>query len=123
MGLTYRIDAEAGVIYSVAEGEIVAADILGRREQLKADPLYSPDFVLLTDARSAQYNLSGEEARSLVNSFLATRHYSKMALVVGSGSRGYIRMYQGWSGDDTSIRVFEDMASAREWLGLPPEEE
>ena len=40
MGITYKIDTEAEVLYSVAEGEIRAADISDFRVRFTADPLY-----------------------------------------------------------------------------------
>ena len=117
MGLTYKIDAEAGVVYCFTEGEIGAADIQDRRIKIIADPLYRPEFVLLNDLRSAQLNYTGEEARALGNWITDNRPYSKIAIVVDLKNRGFVRMYQGWSGDDPSIKAFDDMASAREWLG------
>ncbi len=123
MGLTYKIDVEAGVIYSFAEGKIGAADLQDRRNRFTADPLYHPSFVHLSDFRSAQVNFTGEEARNLAGWTKSIRPFSKVAFVVGSESQGFIRMFQGWTGDDENMRVFNDMPSARERLGLPPDEE
>jgi len=96
MGITYQIDAEAGVILSVAEGEIGVEDFRASVNQFMADPLYTPKLQHLFDGRAAKFLFSGEDAQ------------------------GYIRMYLGWR--DGNHKIFHDMASAREWLGLPPEE-
>ncbi len=65
MGITYKIDAEARVIYSVAEGEIGAADIQNIRNDRAADPLYHSKLDHLFDGRLATFEFSGEEAQSL----------------------------------------------------------
>ena len=121
MGITYKIDAEAGVIYTVAEGEIGAAEIQDLRNRYTADPLYNPNFATLFDARSAKFSGSGEEARGLASWARKNRPESKTAIVIDKQFQGFVRMYLGWVEETRSI--FYDMASAREWLGLPPEEE
>ena len=121
MGITYKIDAEAGVIYSFAEGDIGAADFRDVRKKIPADPLFHPDLVSLFDGRSAQISFSGEEAKSMADWVEQTRPDSKRAFVIDKKSQGFFRMYTAWGGENQ--RIFHDMASAREWLGLPPEEE
>ena len=121
MGITFKIDVEAGVIYSVGEGEIGAADIRKLREQVRADPLYHPNLSHLFDGRSAQISYSGEEAWAVATWGIKNRPTAKTAVVVDKEALGYARMYLGWRGETN--KIFHDMASAREWLGLPPEEE
>ena len=121
MGITYRIDAEAGVIFTVAEGEIGAADVRNIREQVTADPLYHPNLPSLFDGRLAKISFSGEEARGLAKWAKQNRPTTKTAIVIDGEAQGWARMYLGW--DPGSQQIFHDMASAREWLGLPPEEE
>ena len=120
MGITYKIDAEAGVIYSVAEGEIGAADIRDSRERYTADPLYTPNLTQLHDGRSANFSFSGEDAMHMGNWFRQNRPTAKSAMVIGTRSQGFARMFVAWGGEN--LGIFYDIASAREWLGLPPEE-
>ena len=121
MGITYKIDAEAGVVFTVAEGEIGAADIQANRTLFSADPSYRPNFFHLFDARSANISFSSEEAQNLANWAKQNRPTAKIATVIDKEAQGFARMYLGWRGE--SHEIFYDMATAREWLGLPPEEE
>ena len=121
MGISFKIDAEAGFIFTVAEGEIGAADIQAHITRYTADPLYNPNLGQLFDARSAQISFSGGEAWSLATWSRKNRPTAKTAIVIDEESQGFARMYVGWRGEFHEI--FHDMASAREWLGLPPEEE
>ena len=121
MGITYKIDAEAGVIFSVAEGEIGVADIRELRERFTADPLYHPNLASLFDGRSARITYSGDEARSMADWAKQNRPTAKMAFLIDPQSQGFFRMTVAWGGENRLI--FYDMASAREWLGLSPEEE
>lgn len=47
------------------------------------------------------------------------RPTAKMAFLIDQESQGYLRMTVAWGGENK--RIFHHMASAREWLGLPPE--
>ena len=65
MGITYKIDAEAGIVFAVAEGENGTAEIRDVVERFTADPLYTPKLAHLFDGRSPKFSFSGEEARNL----------------------------------------------------------
>ena len=119
MGITYKFDVDAGVVLTVAEGEIGAADIKANTIRFTADPLYSPNLPQLFDARSAHLSFSGGEARTAATSGKQLRPTAVTAMVIDKDSQGFARMYLGWRGD--AHKIFHDIASAREWLGLPPE--
>ena len=121
MGITYKIDTEAGVIYSVGEGDVGAADIQNVRNKRAADPLYHSKLDILFDARLATFKFSGDEAQILANQSKQSRPTAKTAIVVDrdNWNHSMIRAYSAWAGKH---QFFNDMASAREWLGLPPEE-
>ncbi len=122
MGITYKIDAEARVIYAIASGDIGTKDIDDLRKRISADPSYDPGFDELFDARNARTSISGEEMFGMALLHREQPLVRKLA-IVASEVFGFARMYQGGRGDDAKVMVFEDMAPAREWLGLPPEEE
>ena len=121
MGISFKIDAKAGIIFSVAEGKNDGADLQGLHTRFAADPLYQPEFPHLFDGRSAKFSFSGREARELGTWGKQNRPTSKTAIVIDKEAQGYARMFQGWREGDSHI--FYDMGSARNWLGLPPEEE
>ena len=119
MGITYKIDAEAGVVHVVADGNLEATTFLSWMKDLFADANFRLGFDMVFDAQEAQIEISGNEAFGLARERQQGR-VGKLA-IVATESYGASRMFAGWVGDRT--RVFQDMASAREWLGLPPEEE
>jgi len=119
LGIKYKIDAQAGVIFSCAEGEIGAANIQANWKRISTDPLYHPDFGHLFDGRSAKITFSGAEARNLANWFKGIRLKSKSSILINDKSTGFARMFLGWREEFT--KIFYDLSSARDWLGLPPE--
>jgi len=119
----YRIDAEAGAVYSKFSGKIGAADVQNHRNRILGDPLYRPGLVHLFDACSAQFKGNGEESRKSANWYEANRPFSKVAIVIGPENRGFLRRYLGWLQEEAETeKFFEEMGSAREFLGLQPEE-
>ena len=121
MGITYKIDVEAGVNFIVAEGEIGAVDLQDALARYTADPLFTPDLALLFDGRLAKISFGGEEARSLAARDKQSRPTAKIAILIDKEAQGWARMFVGWRGEASEI--FHDMASAREWLGLPSEDD
>ena len=121
LGITYKIDAEAGAVFTVAEGKIGMPDIQANHNRYTADPLYTPNFAHLFDGRSAKISFSGEEARNLANWGKQNRPTAKTAIVIDKEALGWARMLVGWRGEN--YKIFHDLASAREWLGLPSEDD
>ena len=118
----YNIDVDSGIVYSVGEGKIEAADFRDLSQRFSADPLYHPDLDHLFDGRLVVFSFSGKEAWGLGFTSKRNRPTAKTAIVINSAkwSRGYIRMYLGYAEGNRSI--FDNMEPAREWLCLPPEE-
>ena len=75
------------------------------------------------DGRLAHLELSGVDAHLLANNDAQELLLKKVCTVVVESSFGVARMYQGWAGDKMAVHVVRGMASAREWLGLPSEED
>ena len=119
MGITFKIDSEAGVIFSVAEGKIGEADIRDLGKRFTEDPLFHSEFAHLFDGLSATLSFSSEEARTMAASSKKNRPGARTAIVINKEAQGWARMYQAWRGN--THHIFHNMASAREWLGLPPE--
>ena len=115
------MDAEAKVIYSVAKGEIGVPYILKLGLRFLLDTSYNPEFSHLFDGRSATLSFSEQEAWSLARSSNQNRPAAKTALVINGKSQDFARMYLRYAQGNRIL--FHDLASAREWLGLPPEEE
>ena len=86
------------------------------------DPKYSPELLSLIDARKTKPHFSEEDTRSLAQVRVKTPATKKLAIVAAEAF-GHARMFHGWTGQDSSIMIFKEMKSAREWLGLPREDD
>ena len=118
MDITFKIDVEAGVVYTVGRGNVSFEEIQEFRSKLASHPDFNKEFFHLVDYREVTMERSTDQAMSSARS----RLFAKLAIVVGEMSYGFARMFYGWS-EEGAVMVFKDMPSAREWLGLPPEEE
>ena len=121
MGIELTIDREIGVIFSLAKGDITPSDLQANREEMLAHPDYTPELDRLFDGWGARLSFTGEEAHRLAQWSIKHKPVRRAALVLGKRGMGFGRMFHGWVGDAYPIAIFEDMAPAREWLGLPPE--
>ena len=121
MGIHFKIETKKCVIFATCEGEVELSDFKNLRRDYSTHPNYQPGFDLLIDARAASFKMTGEGARTLAN-LRVENPLTKRLVIVGETSFGFIRMFQGWTGNDPKTQVFKDMKSAMEWLGLPVEE-
>ena len=123
MGIEYKIDLQAGIIFLVGTGNIGAKEILAFFKKVISDPQFRPNLNTISDYRMAQIGFSGAESQDLANWTKKQKPAGKIALVMNPSGYGFARMYQSWVEDNAKVNIYKDMASAREWLGLPPEEE
>ncbi len=122
MGIEFTIEADASLIHVKVSGDIEANEVETIRTQWQSHPDFRPDLDMICDLREVYTQLAREEARRLAHYFITARPVRRLAFV-SAEAFAWGPMYEGWTGDDQPIQVFKDMASAREWLGLPPEEE
>ena len=69
-----NIDVKAGVIYTVAQGEIGFSDLRAQRELILSHPDYSPEFDHIFDGRSACLRFTGNESHMLA-AWSASPHF------------------------------------------------
>ena len=119
MGIKFSIDTEAGVVYTVGRGTVTFDDVVEFRKQLISHTDYNKNYYHLVDYREAIMNRSADEAKQLA----IPQPLAKVAVVAGKQAFPFVRMIHGWKTDDEPYMVFQDMASARVWLGLPSEED
>ena len=67
IGINFYIEAEEGIIYSIAEEKIGPEDILAHRKSLLADPKFHPDLVEIIEYRLSGFSFSDEEAKALTS--------------------------------------------------------
>ena len=121
MGLEFKIDTEAGIVYTVGRGDISFDEFIENRRKVNSHPDFSKEFFGLADYREVTMARNTDQARAVAQGLI----FAKAAVVAGEKSYAFCRMIQGWAdaAEEGVFSVFRDMASAREWLGLPPEEE
>jgi len=124
MPFTYAIDNERRLVVSTGSGLLTAADIVAHIEGLRGDPNFDAGFRQLMDfTQVTEARLPSDEIRRLAQiSVFSSR--SQRAIVVGGNPLffGLARMYEmslhGSGIEAAWIQVFEDLNSARRWLGL-----
>ena len=122
MGIKFEIDLDAGVVFAVAAGDFGPEDIRDYVRRLLEDPKHSPELYSLIDARKTKPHFSAEDMRSLAQKRVTTPATKKLAIVAAEAF-GHARMFHGWTGNDSNIMIFKEMKTAREWLGLPSEDD
>ena len=122
MGIEFKIDPDAGVIYVKVLGTIVVKEVEAVRAQWQSHPDFRTGLDMIYDFREGFAKLTGEEAHRLAQYFKTARPVRRLAIVAVEAF-AWGRIYQGWTGDDVNLKVFKDMQSAREWLGLPSEDD
>jgi hypothetical protein len=127
MPLTYEIFPTEKVVLATAWGTLTDEHVLDHKRRLAADPLFSKDFVELSDVREVtDLQVTPEGIRSFVDFDRTVEHEEghRRAVVASEAfTFGMARMYQLSSGsNDASLGVFRTMEEARRWLGLegPP---
>lgn len=122
MPIEFSIDADEGIILTVAVGHVEFSDFKSFRDQLQAHPLLRSGLYQLVDFLEADIQISGEEARIIGQWFKENRKIKKLAYVADM-AYPYVRMVIGWASDpkNLDVKVFKDMNSAREWLSLSEE--
>jgi len=124
MPFTYAIDSERRLVVSTGSGVLSTADILAHIDRLRNDPNFDPNFRQLMDfTEVTEAQLPSDEIRHLAQMTLFSSQ-SQRAIVVGGSTFffGLARMYEmslpGLGTEAAWTHVFEDLDSARRWLGL-----
>ena len=120
MPISYRIDAEAGLVRTVAHGVLTDADLMSMKEQLARDPAFVAGMHQLSDVRGIErLDVSADGIRSFVAH--DRRHAERfaghrMAIVANADVVfGMARMYQTMSHVD--VGVFRSVEEALAFLG------
>jgi hypothetical protein len=120
MPASYRIDLQAGVVFTVCEGRVTNEELMGHQERLAADPDVRPTMNHVMDLRGVtEVAFTAFGVRSI-----ATRRVfapgSRSAIIArDDSSYGYLEMFQALrrhTGED--IKVFSTVEDAHRWLGL-----
>ena len=120
MAIEFKIDTEARVVFLTARGNVSPEEFQEYRSKLTSHPDFNKEFSELVDYREVTMVRDADHVRRVAQ----TRPFARVAIVAGEKTYGFARMVQGWAGgEEGGVSVFRDMASAREWLGLPNEDD
>ena len=124
--MTYRIDPEAKLVHMIGSGRLTDEEMLACVVALRSDPGLVPDAVVLSDMRAITMGFSSQGVRKMLDIMVDTadrRAETKGAVVVGNDvTFGMARMMSLMADERVSpvFRVFRDLDSACEWLGIDP---
>lgn len=122
MPARYVIHTEHHLVISTGWDRVSSAEIVAHRDQLHKDPDFNPAFDQLVDGRAVTgLDVSMKEARTIASRTLFSPS-SKRAFVASSlailGMARLMETYSKMSAGREQVRVFHDLLSALQWLGL-----
>ena len=114
MAVSYSIDCETRVVFTVFSGIFTDADVWSLVDQLRHDPAYDPEFNELIDCTAVTENRVSVATLGALNSSPVPRR----AVVAPSDvNYGVSRIFQAVQ-PSQKIEIFRTMAEARKWLGI-----
>jgi hypothetical protein len=123
MPITFRIDAESGVVYTNVQGLVSADDILEALKSIMGHPEFRPGLNGLADLRNIEGDLFSGDVRKIAELMIEFRKKigsSKTAVIVSKDvTFGMARTYQVFA-EKSSIKteIFRDKDEALQWLGI-----
>lgn len=124
----YDVDIDLEVVHSVISGDVTADDLRDNMFSIHHDPRVQPHFGTLVDlSRVISLDMDFEALAALSDFYFSDavpRMTGRLAYYVPERDviYGLTRQLHALLNDEDRIEVFTDMAKARDWLGLPPEE-
>ena len=115
MGFTFKVDAEEGIIYAIAEGNIGAEDIQAHRKNVRDDPEYSPSLGHIIEFRLSNFNISEREGKTLAAT-LPLDTTKKTALIAVGSNKDWAIRYRTMIIDRIQVEIFSDLSSAKKWV-------
>ena len=121
MPASYRIDPQAGVVFTVLEGHVSNEMLFDHQKRLSADPDFRPTMNHFIDARGITEVAVSAFGLRLLASRSNLAPGSRRAIITGDATSAdaYFRMFQTLrrqNGGDT--RIFSKVDDALRWLGL-----
>jgi hypothetical protein len=120
MGITYRVNSDAGLFYIRHTGTIAFEEFREFYVALRTDPAFSRDTLLLVELGGSVHTISSSEFMRFGASRDSMVLPKRTAVVAPSVAEfGVARMFAlGTDRPNYPVNVFRDRAAALEWLGL-----
>ena len=118
MPFDFVIDSERRIVYSRAWGEFTEADVVAKRQRLKADPRFDPTFRQLADFSGVtRIAISTASIKALTSSDPWDSEARRAVFAPADAVFGMARMYEMLMCKSTSnIGVFRRFEEAEKWL-------
>ena len=118
-----EVRVEGRVRITTFSGSVDSAELLGHIDRLTGAPGFDPTLDSLVDLRAlTDLAFDGKDVGEVDRRFrraVPVGVSRRMAIVASSPiTYGYARSFEGQHGDADEIRIFDDMAAARAWIGL-----
>jgi hypothetical protein len=124
MPLKFEIDPQANLITVTGTGRLTYHDFKAGFEERLGHPQYKPGMDILYDLQAASIDITLQEIKQ-GTAFFKNRQQERgagfrFAIVVSTvGTYGISHLYQAYAEElPEEIRVFRDMAEAKQWLGM-----
>jgi hypothetical protein len=117
MPVTYTIDRESRVVYSLFSGVFTDADVWQLIDALRKNPEYDPDFDELIDCSAVTENRVTAATLGSVQSSSIPR---RAVVAPSNANYGVSRIFQALQSKQ-KIEVFRTLADAEQWLGIGQE--
>jgi hypothetical protein len=123
MPLRIKVDPQANLITVTGIGRLTCRDFIASLEERLGYPQYKPDMDILHDLRAASIDITLQELKQAIAVF--KNHQSergtkfRFAVVTSTvGTHGISHLYRAYAEElPEEIRVFQDIAEAKQWLG------
>jgi hypothetical protein len=127
VGIAYRSDHDLGLTIVVGNGIVTAEDWRAHVSRMTGDPVWAVGRLGLTDLSTADTSaISGDDIREIATAFGSlVRQVSrrKGAIVAGDAAyRSAATFQQARGPTGLRIRIFSDLNSACDWLGISIED-
>ena len=120
MPWSQRIDTVHRVVFVRYRDTFTAETAFASQRSLRDDPEFAPDLRALYDCRGVtKMELTNSEMRGIAKSIRYDETGRRAVVVAQKVNYGLARMSQIFRDEEAAtFKVFEDLAEAREWLGI-----
>ena len=122
MPFNYIVYKQHHLVVSTGSGRVTCSEIKARQDQVKNDPEFDPNFNQIVDLRTAiTVDLTVDEARMLASRTIFSSSARRAFIVTSPAVFGMGRMWEAYTEmarGKSQIRLFSNLASALDWLGL-----
>jgi hypothetical protein len=118
----YIVYKEHHLVVSTGTGRVTCSEIKARQDETRNDPEFDPNFNQIVDLRTATtVDLTPDEARMLASRKIFSSSARRAFIVTRPAVFGMGRMWEAFTEiarGESQIRLFSNLASALDWLGL-----